>query len=226
MIVALFDSDGTLYSNQMGRGMIKYAEENGDPRAGKTYFASLFPSYVLSKLKIMKPERFQNIVMNGLTRYFEGLDLAEGTALFKWVANEYLLTSKREDVEKRLKGHLAQGHKVIIVSGAFSPCLEFIGEHFQVADLIGTQIEVRDGRYTGNIIPPLISGAVKVKKVRELLSARGVEADWASSYAYGDSFSDRELLGMVGHPVAVYPDMKLHALAKKMDWEVLGTPRE
>ena len=35
MIVALFDSDGTLYSNQMGRGMMKYEELYGNKTAAR-----------------------------------------------------------------------------------------------------------------------------------------------------------------------------------------------
>jgi len=62
--------------------------------------------------------------------------------------------------------------------------------------------------------------------VRELVQSRGWDVDWAASYAYGDSFTDHHMLNLVEHPVAVYPDAKLHALAKEKNWEVLGTPKE
>jgi HAD superfamily hydrolase (TIGR01490 family) len=112
----------------------------------------------------------------------------------------------------------------VIVSGSFTPCLDMVGKHFGVDHLIGTQVEIQNGRYTGKIIPPLITGIAKAEKIRELLSTQDV--DWSSSYAYGDSFTDRDMLQLVGHPVAVYPDRKLHKLAKEKHWEILGTPKE
>lgn len=226
MIVALFDSDGTLYTNQMGRGMMKYEEINGRKAAAQIYFTSLMPSYVLSKLGLIKGEAFQQTLMNGLTKFIKGLNLKEASSHFEWLANEFLLPSQRADMVARLKDHQSQGHLVVIASGSFTACLDLIGKHFGVADLIGTQLEVRNERYTGKMIPPLIMGKAKAEKVRELLSSRGVDVDWSSSYAYGDSFTDRDMLNLVGHPVAVYPDKKLFALAKEKNWEILGAPKE
>ena len=223
MIVALFDSDGTLYSNQMGWGMMKYEELNGRRNRARLYYASLMPSYFLNKSGLMKPKRFQHILITGLTRFFRGSNLKDGMSLFNWVVNEYLLPAKRADVVDRLKQHQAQGHVVVIASGSFTPCLDMIGQHFGVDHLIGTQLEIQNERYTGNIIPPLITGVAKAEKIRELLSIHNV--DWSSSYAYGDSFTDRDMLQLVGHPVAVYPDKKLHKLAKEKHWEILGTPK-
>lgn len=226
MIAALFDSDGTLYSNQMGWGMMKYEEMNGRWNQARLYYASLMPGYFLNKLGLMKPERFQYSLIKGLTRFFRGSTLEEGRSLFNWVVNEYLLPSRRADIAQRLKDHQAKGHQVVIVSGSFTPCLDLIGKHFGVTDLIGTQIEIHNERYTGNIIPPLITGTAKAEKIRELLSTYREDVDWASSYAYGDSFTDRDMLGLVGHPVAVYPDKKLQKLAKEKNWEILGTPKQ
>ena len=226
MIVALFDSDGTLYSRQMGWGMMKYEEMNGRRARSRIYYASLMPEYSLNKLGLIKPERFQHTLIMGLTKFFKGSSVEEGAKLFNWVVNEYLLPSKRADVVERLNQHQARGHLVIIVSGSFTPCLDMIGRHFEVASLIGTQLEVQSERYTGNIIPPLITGVAKAEKIRELFSSRGVDVEWAASYAYGDSFTDRDMLSLVGNPVAVYPDKRLHKLAKEKNWEVLGAPKE
>ena len=186
MIVALFDSDGTLYSNQMGWGMMKYEEMNGRRTLAWLYYASLMPGFSLYKSGFMKPERFQHSLISGLTRFFKGSNVEDGMSLFTWVVHEYLLPSRRADVVERLKQHQAQGHMVAIASGSFTPCLDMIGQHFGVDNLVGTQVEVRNERYTGNIIPPLVTGIAKAEKIRELLSTRGIDVDWSSSYAYGD----------------------------------------
>ena len=226
MIVALFDSDGTLYSNQMGRGMMKYEELYGNKTAARLYFASLLPGFVLNKLGLMKPAAFQELLLKGLTKFIKGLKLKGAEPRFEWLVKEFLLQSERTDVVARLKDHQSKGHLVVIASGSFTPALDLIGKRFGVTNLIGTQLEVSDDKYTGRMTLPVITGKAKAEKVRELLSTRGVEVDWPASYAYGDSFTDREMLNLVGHPVAVYPDKKLFALATEKHWEVIGTPKK
>lgn len=225
MIVALFDSDGTLYSNQQGRGMLKYLETHGRRTAARLYYASLLPAFLLRRLKLMPIDRFQQFVTVRLSWLVKGMDLQQGAAMFDWVAQEYLLPTQRSDTADRLQRHQAQGHTVAVVSAMFIPCLKSIAEHFGVKEFVGTQLEVQDGRYTGRIVPPLISGAAKADQARRFLSSKGEEIDWASSYAYGDSFTDRDMLSLVGHPVAVHPDAKLYALAQARKWEVIGTPK-
>jgi phosphoserine phosphatase len=48
---------------------------------------------------------------------------------------------------------------------------------------------------------------------------RGI--DLAKCYFYTDSMSDVSLLEKVGHPVAVNPDRRLRAHAKKRGWAVM-----
>jgi HAD superfamily hydrolase (TIGR01490 family) len=225
VIAALFDSDGTLFANQLGRGMMRYAELNGRGRTARKYFVSLLPAFYLRRVGLIKPERFQNVLIGGLGRLIQGMDAAEGAAMFDWVAHEFLLASEREDAARRLQEHQAKGHRVLIVSGMFSPCLELIGKHFGVSDLIGTGLEIQDGRYTGRIIPPVITGAFKADRARGFFAERGLDVDWPASYAYGDSYTDREMLELAGHPVAVHPDAKLNALALAQGWELLGPPK-
>ena len=48
-------------------------------------------------------------------------------------------------------------------------------------------------------------GAVKADRLKAALSEQGVTADWADSWAYGDSAGDAAVLELVGHPVLVCP---------------------
>ena len=97
-------------------------------------------------------------------------------------------------------------------------CKEYCGK----CGRIGTKIEFKNGRYTGRIIPPVITGADKDRYAREYFSSKGIDVDWDASYAYADSFTDTGLLNMVGHPVAVHPDAKLYSLAQTRNWEIIG----
>jgi HAD superfamily hydrolase (TIGR01490 family) len=127
---------------------------------------------------------------------------------------------------KKLKEHQAQGHKVIVISGMLMQAAHILREALQIDDAIGSQPEIINGRYTGKTFLPHVSGQTKAEKAHELFKARGWDVDLSASYAYGDSITDQHMLNMVGHPVAVYPDAKLHTLAKEKNWQVLGTPKE
>lgn len=226
MIIALFDADGTLYTAQFGRGLMKYSSEHDRRFFAWRYYARILPAYTLYKLKLGNRENMQYALLAHLSGMLQGLNEAQASAALTWLLHDYLLPTQRADVMKRLKDHQAKGHKVIIVSGMLTRCAELFKEHLGIEAAIGTEPEFKNGSYTGQTVPPAISGTVKVDKIRELVSSRGWDVDWAASYAYGDSFADRYMLELVGNPVAVYPDGKLHKLAMEKNWEVLGTPKE
>jgi len=226
MILALFDADGTLYTGQFGRGLMKYSSEHGRKYYAWRYYIGILPLYLLFKLKLTSREKMQYALLNQLSGMLQGLDQEQAHAALTWLLRDYLLPTERPEVFKRLKEHQARGYKIIIVSGMFMECAQIFKEIIGADGAIGTQPEFFNGRYTGRTIPPLISGDIKVTKVNELVTSRGWDVDWAASYAYGDSISDSHMLNMAGHPVAVYPDEKLNALAKEKNWEVLGTPKE
>ncbi|HLA06419.1 MAG TPA: HAD-IB family hydrolase [Anaerolineales bacterium] len=226
MIVALFDSDGTLYTGQFGRGMMKYSSHNNRKHIAWRYYAGVLPAYLLYKAKLTSWEKLQHALLRGLSGLLQGFDKQQADSALTWLLHEYLLPTQREEVFKRLREHQEKGHKVIIVSGMLMPCAEIFRDHIGADGAIGTQPEFKNGRYTGKTILPLISGTTKADKVNELIRSYGWDVDWASSYAYGDSFNDYHMLNLVGNPVAVYPDSKLHALAAEKNWEVLGTVKE
>lgn len=225
MIIALFDSDGTLYAPQFGRGMMKYAKDHGRSFAANAYYASLIPEVVLAKIKMGNPERFQRGLIERMSWMFSGDTVEQANRAFAWVVDEYLWPQRRLDVIERLKSHQAQGHEVLVVSGMYAPALKMLCDRLGVRHFVGTQLEVKDDRYTGRIIPPIIKGKDKVEQARRYLQSKNLEIDWASSYAYGDSYTDRDMLESVRHAVAVYPDEKLNRLAEAQKWEVLGTPK-
>jgi phosphoserine phosphatase len=121
----------------------------------------------------------------------------------------------------RLRSHQQKGHTVVIASGTFTPSLQILGDRLGVQHLIGTGIELRKGRYTGRALPPIIKGADKLAGILAQLAALASPVDWAASYAYGDSYSDREFMQLVGHPVAVHPEHHLRTHALENKWEIL-----
>jgi phosphoserine phosphatase len=72
-----------------------------------------------------------------------------------------------------------------------------------------------------------MSGSVSMNEGKAAAMQRwadhnGLAIDWSSSYAYGDGGGDAHMLEMVGHPVAVYPDESLKAVAEQRGWQIIG----
>ena len=224
-IAALFDCDGTLYSAQFGRGLLKHASEHQRKGSVRIYYAFVLIPYLLGKFGLTTDEKYLRPLIANLARLIQGMSEQQAEDVFEWVVHEYLLPTQRQDIVARLYEHGLQGHKVVLVSGVFMPVLKHLAQAFHAAGFVGTQIEVQNGQYTGHIIPPLITGKDKKRYTQEFFSSRSMDIDWAASYAYADSITDQSLFALVGHPVAVYPDAKLQRLAQTKGWEILGTQK-
>lgn len=224
-IAALFDCDGTLYAAQYGWGLMKFAAERGRKSAVRRYYASLLPLIVLRKSRLITDEQFHRPLTSRMPWMIKGMSTEEFRDLGECLYRDYLLPTERTEVAERLRDHQSRGHAVLLVSAQLLPTLEILGDHYKADGVVGTKVELRNGRYTGRIVPPVITGTDKDRYAREFFSARKMEIDWEASYAYADSITDTGLLTMVGHPVAVHPDAKLFALAGSRNWEMIGEPK-
>ncbi len=221
MIAALFDIEGTLFTNPMGKGMTDYAFSNGRRLQAAAYFASLMPLYQVSKLGLFPRERFNTTAIARMAWLIRDYDLREADAAFDWVANDFILPSGRREILECWEGHRRSGHLLLIASGGLTPIVERIGARLQAAGTVGTDAEVRKGRYSGRIASPVVIGREKATRTLQLVSQLGVEVDWPGSFAYADSFHDLPFLELTGHPVAVHPDPKLQRVARERGWQIV-----
>ena len=113
--------------------------------------------------------------------------------------------------------HRAAGLDVVIVSSSGEEVVGPIGQMLGVDHVIATRMVVEDGRYTGEIAF-YAYGEGKADAIRELAAERGY--DLAACWAYSDSYTDRPMLELVGHPVAVNPDKALRRHAAEQGWRL------
>jgi HAD superfamily hydrolase (TIGR01490 family) len=121
--------------------------------------------------------------------------------------------------------HRNAGDLVIVTTAVFRFLSEPIAAEFGIADVIATEAERIDGRYTGRVagVPNAREG--KVERLLMYLAARGERfTDFREVYAYCDSMNDLPLLSQVSHPVAVNADPVLSAHARHMGWRVIQIP--
>jgi len=115
--------------------------------------------------------------------------------------------------------HAAQGREVWIVTASPVQMGEFIAKKLGLTGALGTVLEIKDDKLTGEFIGRPLHGKRKAKAVRALAKERGISL--RRSYAYSDSHNDLHMLARVGHPVAVNPDKILKRYAKAAGWKIL-----
>jgi HAD superfamily hydrolase (TIGR01490 family) len=218
---AFFDVDGTLYTAHMWRGLMAYANAHGRKNRVRLYYSTLMPLYLLRKIKLVDEGGFRKPWVTRMGVILRGWSAEQADAAFQWIAEEFIRPTARDDILARLHEHVANGHTVVLVSAMLAPVLEKVGAPLQVSGTVGSDIENDGVHLSGKISPRVCLGEEKDKLTREFLRARGLDVDLNASYAYADSISDLPLFKMVGHPVAVYPDAPLAALARERGWEIL-----
>jgi HAD superfamily hydrolase (TIGR01490 family) len=134
---------------------------------------------------------------------------------FDTVIRRALFVGARDLVQRCV----AEGHDVVLVSGALDFLMERLTRHLGARAHISNRLEFKDGYATGKLGRPIVAGPEKARLVREW--ARGHGHDLADCFAYSDSYSDVPMLSVVGHPCAVNPDLRLAKLARTYAWPVI-----
>jgi len=112
--------------------------------------------------------------------------------------------------------HQALGHRTILITGA----LDFVVEPFRPLfdEIVCAELGVEDGKFTGRLetLPPI--GEARALVLADYAESEGLRLE--ESMAYADSASDLPMLEAVGFPVAVNPEAKLAAIARRRGWHV------
>lgn len=147
-----------------------------------------------------------------------GRSVAEMTAIGEEIWDEVLSLRIFPGTHALLREHLEAGHQVWIITASPVEVGELIGRRLGATGALGTVAEHVDGFYTGRLVGDMMHGRAKARAVVALAEAEGL--DLATSFAYGDSMNDLAILSEVGHPVAINPDRRLRAHARRVGWPV------
>ena len=109
-------------------------------------------------------------------------------------------TLLRADTVARLQWHVEQGHRVVIVTASYEQYVRVVADVLGGVAVVGTRLEVADGRCTGRLDGPNCRGPEKLRRLEAWLAAEGLDRRDVTLYAYGDSSGDRELLAAADHP--------------------------
>lgn len=122
-----------------------------------------------------------------------------------------------------VKQHQEDADLVAIITATNSFVTAPIAREFGVADLIATEPEQIDGRYTGKVAGIPCFREHKITRLEMWLAERELLwEDINTSWFYSDSLNDLPLLQKVDFPVAVDPDPTLEAHAKIAGWPIVS----
>jgi HAD superfamily hydrolase (TIGR01490 family) len=121
-----------------------------------------------------------------------------------------------------VRRHLNEGDLCAIITSTNSFVTRPIALAFGIEHLIATEPQMRDGRFTGEIVGAPCMREGKITRLEHWLQSRNASlGDFPETWFYSDSINDLPLLERVTHPVAVDPDPRLAEIARQRGWRTL-----
>ncbi|MHB8506684.1 MAG: HAD-IB family phosphatase, partial [Acidimicrobiales bacterium] len=154
-------------------------------------------------------------------RRYEGAPVARlrEDGLELW--NDLLLARSFPDGLRRVREHRAAGHRTLLITGALDVVIEPLRPLFD--EIVCARLGERAGRFTGELVDAPPTGEARALLMAAYAGQHGLDLEEAVAYA--DSASDLPMLEAAGHPVAVNPETKLAAIARRRGWHVEHWPR-
>lgn len=216
-MIVISDMMGTLTTGSPFLGMVDWIKHNESKLRANLIMASVMPAYFLAKNGLIGWQEWGQKLMVDSLAYIKNADEEKIRQISNWVVEHNLWKKHREDVTNRLVKHREEGAQVYIASSVFEPFIVPFANRVG-AKVIGTPIEIVNGRL--KMVGELVASEKKIEQVLNRLGVQRVDV------AYGDTVMDIPLLEHADHPVAVYPDKKLKAVALERGWEMIGdTPK-
>ncbi|WP_456418171.1 histidinol-phosphatase [Thiolapillus sp.] len=214
MALALFDLDNTLLAGDSDYLWGQFLGEKGlvDPVFYSAENERFYQEYKEGKLDIFE---FLEFSLKPLAAH--SMDVLQD--LHRQFMKEKIHPIISEDAQALVDRHRKRGDELAIITATNSFVTAPIARQFGIPNLIATEPEIHDNRYTGKVSGTPCFREGKVKRLRDWLKKRKLRLD--NAWFYSDSHNDLPLLEQVTHPVAVDPDATLAALAREKGWPVL-----
>jgi len=183
MNIAFFDFDGTITTDDSLLKFIRFVVGDMKFLAG---LALLSPMLILYKLKLIPNYRAKQMM---LSYFFKGMRAEH----FLEIANEYSLSHiqkiLRPKAMEKIQWHHDNGDRVVVVSASLECWLRPWCDQ-NALELIGTRLEIKEDKVTGNLLSKNCYGIEKANRIYQNYTLDNYEM----IYAYGDSRGDKEML--------------------------------
>lgn len=215
MALAIFDLDNTLIAGDSDHrwGEFLCAEGLVDPRSFSRENDQFYQEYQEGKLDIHAYLQFA-------LRPLAGRTIAEVADLQKKFMRDYVEPMLLPAAFSLLDKHRQRGDELLIITASNTVITKPIAQRLGVPTLMGCDVEIEDGRFTGASvgIPSFKEG--KVARLTQWMATNGHCLDGA--WFYSDSHNDIPLLEKVDYPVATDPDPQLAEIAQQRGWQIIS----
>ena len=213
-MIVISDMMGTLTRGSPVLGLVDWVRHNQSKMQARLYMLSIMPAYLIARRGWIDWQSWAQGLMVDSLNMVKQATPEKMKIVGEWAVEHDLWKKRREDVIARLREHASQGAQVYIASSVVEPIIEPFARRVG-AQTIGTPVEYVDGKV--RVAGELLAQERKIEQVLKRLNVDRVD------FAYGDTVQDVPLLEHADHPVAVYPDEALKAVALARGWEILGS---
>ena len=216
-VLTLFDLDNTLVPHDSEQLWVEFLVAEGVLDAGEVMRKSheLTERYNRGEAAAIE---FSEFYLGLMEPHDPGMLEALRDRWIAEVVRPRIFPAARKLVER----HRSAGDRVVISTAVFRFLAEPQAAEFDVAEVIATEPERSQGRFTGRVAGVANSREGKVERLHAWLGERGERLDqFREVWVYADSINDVPLLSHATHPVAVNADPMLSATARHAGWPVL-----
>jgi len=215
MALAIFDLDNTLIAGDSDHswGEFLVSEQLVDAQQFKKTNDQFYADYVAGSLDIFAYLEFS---LQPLTK----MSMTELAELHKRFMQQVIASMQLAKAQALLQQHRDAGDRLLIITSTNRFIVEPICHSLGVTEILATDAQIVDGRYSGKVegVPTYKEG--KVVRLNAWLKEQGESLK--GSWFYSDSINDLPLLLEVDHAVAVDPCPALQAVAEEKHWQIIS----
>lgn len=167
--------------------------------------------------------RRRSSIVRSAYRGFRGVPVAAMERVLDGFVADQIAPRIHPDVRREMESHAAAGRTNVIITTGMERLVERVLPFLPPETLlIGCELEIKDGRFTGRVLRGPLYGLDKANIMRAMCRGAGVEL--SDCHAYTDHHSDHHMLEAVGHGVCINPAARLRQAANANGWRVLDLP--
>ena len=215
MALAIFDLDNTLIAGDSDHGWGEFlvANDKVDANHYQRMNDQFYVDYEAGCLDILAYLEFSLAPLAATS-------MEELAVLHLKFMQQIISPLRLPKAEALIEQHRQAGDRLLVITSTNRFIVEPICQALGIDELLATDPEIIDGRYTGKIVGTPTYQEGKVERLKLWLSENNETLE--GSYFYSDSINDLPLLLEVDKPVAVDPDDALSAEATSRGWDIIS----
>ncbi len=211
--IVFVDLDKTLLTTNSGKVLAWAAYKKG--LLSTSNLLKAISLSLLYKLKLINSLKSTELMVKWLKGIPESTVKDFGNQLVK----QKLISMLRPSMLQEIERHKKQGAHIVLLSAALPYVCIPLSQYLKLNDVISSVMEIQEGLFTGKPMGKMCIEEEKEIRVRQYCLDKSYLLPEA--YCYGDSYSDRFVLEIIGNPVCVAPDKRLRKLAVIKKWALL-----